>query len=77
MFNATYARVFRKLAFSKLNKERYGAFDEFTVAAKEKCLYTLPWQILFNRTLLPVDTIVRCTFLKQEYRTTLHKGSNL
>lgn len=69
LFNNRYARTFRKLAFSEYNAERYDSFDEFVVPARTKCLYNLPWQILFNRSLLPVDALVRCSFLKQQYRT--------
>ena len=49
--------------------EKYGYFDEYIVPAKHMCKIGLHWQILFNRTLMPIDTIVRCTFLKQKYRT--------
>jgi hypothetical protein len=49
--------------------EKYGYFDECIVTAKHMCKIGLHWQILFNRTLMPIDTIVRCIFLKQEYRT--------
>lgn len=71
MFNARYAKVYRKLTFSDSVSKRYDFFDEFIVPAKTRCFYQIPWQVLFNRTLVPADSIVRCTFLKQEYRTTL------
>ena len=75
MFPKQYAKTYRRLAFSKSNSERYDYFDEFEVNAKTMCKYTLPWQILFNRTLVPTDAVVRCTFLKQKYRTQLpHAG---
>ena len=67
MFPKQYTKTYRRLAFSKLNSERYDYFDEFEVNAKTMCMYTLPWQILFNRTLVPTDVVVRCTFLKQQY----------
>jgi hypothetical protein len=76
MFPLKYDKAYRRLAFSKKTSERYGAFNEFYVKARERCLYTLPWQILYNRVLLPVDTVVRCTYLKPEYRT-LVSGGNL
>jgi hypothetical protein len=76
MFPLKYDKAYRRLAFSKKTSERYGAFNEFYVKAKERCLYTLPWQILYNRVLVPVDTVVRCTYLKPEYRT-LVSGGNL
>lgn len=71
MFNIKYAKTFRRFAFSDYNSERYGMFDEFVVPAKTKCKYSMHWQVLFNRILVPVDSVVRCTFLKQEYRTSL------
>lgn len=71
MFNEKYRNSYRRLAFSEYNKERYDAIDEFIVPAKTKCTYLVPWQLLFNRTLVPVDSLVRCSFLKQKYRTDL------
>lgn len=77
MFNAKYAKSYRRLSFSKAVQERYGFIDELIVPAKTKCLYQDYWQILFNRTLVPVDSLVRCTYLKQEYRETLPIAGNL
>lgn len=71
LFNSKYAKTYRKLAFSKTMNERYGFFDEFIVPEKAKCFYLVPWQVLFNRVLVPAETLVRCTYLKQEYRQTL------
>lgn len=77
MFPKIYASVYRRLAFSKIANERYDYFDEYYVPAKHQCLFTLSWQILYTRTLLPVDTIVRCTFLKQKYRSTVFDAGRL
>ena len=55
---------------------RYDYFDEFYVPQQSKCFYTVPWETLYKRTLLPVRTIVRCNFLKQEYRTELPLGGS-
>ena len=68
MFPKRYAKIYRRLAFSRYNNERYDYFDEFYVESRHQCKFNLPWQVLYNRTLAPVDTIVRCTFLKQNYR---------
>ena len=76
MFPLKYDKVYRRLAFSKKTSSRYDAYNEFYVKAREKCIYTLPWQILYNRTLVPVDTVVRCTYLKPEHRK-LPSGGNL
>jgi len=77
MFSLKYQHVYRRLAFSKTNSERYDYFDEFYVGEKHQCLFSLPWQILYNRTLVPIDTVVRCTFLKQKYRTSLYNAGRL
>jgi hypothetical protein len=63
--------------WSKYNEGRYGYFDEFKVLAKNKCFYTNPWELLFNRTSINQDCIIRCNYLKQEYRTILPIGGNL
>jgi hypothetical protein len=70
LWNANHGKLLRRFAFSPEATLRYDYVDEIIIPAKTKCVYTNYWQILFNRTLLPVDSIVRCTFLKQEYRTT-------
>lgn len=77
LWNAKHAKILRRFNFSDWANERYDYFDECIVPAKTKCLYTNHWQILFNRILLPVDTVVRCTFLKQQYRKDLVKGGNI
>jgi hypothetical protein len=77
MFPLKYRKVYRRMAFSKWASERYDSFDEFYVEAKHQCRFTLPWQIMYNRTLVPTDTLVRCTFLKQEYREQLFNGGAL
>jgi hypothetical protein len=77
MFPLKYRKVYRRLAFSKWASERYDSFDEFYVPAKHQCKFTLPWQIMFNRTLVPTDSIVRCTYLKQEYREELFNAGAL
>lgn len=69
MFPRKHRHVYRRFAFSNTAAERYDYFDEYYVQDKHCCKFTLAWQILYARTLLPVDTIVRCTFLKQKYRT--------
>lgn len=70
LWNADHGKLLRRFAFSSEANQRYDYVDEILVPSRSKCVYTNYWQILFNRTLLPVDSIVRCTFLKQEYRTT-------
>jgi hypothetical protein len=77
MFPLEYRKAYRRLAFSNNAKERYDYFDEFQVESNHYPIFTLPWQILYNRTLVPIDSIVRCTFLKQQYRDTLYKAGRL
>ena len=77
MFPLQYRKVYRRLAFSDNAKERYGYFDEYQVETKHYPIFSLVWQILYNRTLAPVDTMVRCTFLKQQYRDDLYIAGRL
>lgn len=77
MFPKKYANVYRRLAFSPEASERYDYFDEYYVEAKHQCKFNFVWQILYNRTLVPVDTIVRCTFLKQKYRQNVYNAGRL
>ena len=77
MFNVKYAKSYRRFAFSLDAQERYDFVDELIVPARTKCIYQTYWYLLFNRTLVPADSMVRCTFLKQKYRTTIPIGGNL
>lgn len=77
MFPLEYRNLYRRLAFSQFNAERYDYFDEYYVPLKHSVRFTLHWQILYNRTLVPTDTIVRCTFLKQKYRDDLYNAGRL
>lgn len=77
MFPLKYQRVYRRLAFSNNAKERYDYFDECYVKIRHQCKFSLHWQILYNRTLLPVDTVVRCTFLKEKYRKEIYHAGKL
>lgn len=72
-----YSKALRRFQWNDLNNERYGYFDEFIVPAKARCFYNYPWELLFKRALLPKDSIVRCNFLKQEYRFVPVIGGNI
>jgi hypothetical protein len=72
-----HSRLLRKFHWSKYNDERYGYFDEILVPGKTKCVYTNHFELLFKRFVLPEDSVVRCNYLKQEYRTTLPIGGNI
>lgn len=76
MFPKKHENFYRRLIFSDYNKNRYDAVDEFFVKEKEQCKFNLAWQILYNRVLSPVETVVRLTYLKPEFRT-LPNGGNL
>ena len=79
LVNAKYAhpKLWRKLMYSKYNNERYGFFDEYCTPKDTKCFYELHWDIMYRHFALPVDSVMRCTFLKQEYRDSLPKGGNI
>jgi hypothetical protein len=72
-----HSKLLRRFHWSKYNDERYGYFDEYYVPDKFKCYYTNAWELLYKRLLLPETSIVRCNYLKQEYRTVLPQGGNL
>ena len=77
LWSAKHAKLLRRFVFSDWANERYDYFDEYTVPSKHQCKYSLPWQILYNRTLIPIDTVVRCTFLKQQYRDAWYNAGRL
>lgn len=77
LWSAKHTRLLRRFAFSIEANERYDYFDEIIIPAQTKCFYNNYWQILFNRVLLPHDTVVRCSFLKQKYRNKIPVGSNI
>ena len=72
-----HSKLLRNFHWSKYNSERYGYFDEYICPARHRTYYTTHWELLYKRFLLPTDSIVRCNFLKQEYRTTLPVGGNI
>jgi len=77
LWSAKHIKLLRRFAFSEYTKERYDYFDEMLIPERTRCFYNSYWQVLFNRVLLPSDTIVRCSFLKQKYRTTLPIGGGI
>lgn len=76
-FNARHGRALRGVFFTEETNERYDYFDEVFVPAQTKCYYQMFWEILYGRSLMPVDTVVRCTFLKREYRPTQTIGGGM
>ena len=77
LVNVRHAPLLRKFTYSDYNNERYGYYDEFVVPAKTRCYYNNAWELLFKKVLLPVDSVVRCSYLKQEYRPELPIGGGL
>lgn len=71
LVNSEHSKLLRKFTWSKYNDNRYGWIDECKIPANTRPFYSHHWEFLFKRILIPVDTTVRCNFLKQEYRTTL------
>jgi hypothetical protein len=64
-----HSHLLRRFHWSEYNDLRYDYVDEIIVPAKTKCIYTNYWELLFKRMLLPEDSVVRCNFLKNEYRS--------
>ena len=77
LVNSDHSKILRRLYWSEYNSNRYHYVDEYIVPAKYKTYYSRDWELLFKRSLLPSDTIVRCSFLKQEFRTVLPIGGNI
>lgn len=77
LVHADHSRLLRRFHWSEYNNARYDYIDEFMVPAKTKCFYINHWELLYKKLLLPQDSVVRCNFLKQEYRTSLPIGGNL
>ena len=72
-----HSKLLRRFHWSAENDERYGYFDEYVVPAKTKCFYVNAWELLYKRFLLPDNSVVRCNYLKQEYRTRPVIGGNI
>jgi hypothetical protein len=77
LWSIRHSKLLRRFAFSEDANNRYDYFDECIIPAKTKCIYQNFWTILFSRILLPTDTVVRCTYLKREYRKDTPIGGNL
>jgi hypothetical protein len=77
LVHSKHSKLLRRFHWSDFNNKRYDYVDEFLVPAKTRCVYANAWELLFKRILLPEDSIVRCNFLKQEYRKDLPIGGNL
>lgn len=77
LWSAKHAKLLRRFAFSTDAQNRYDYFDECLVPAKTKCIHQNFWTILFSRILLPTDTVVRCTYLKKEYRLNTPIGGTI
>ena len=77
LVHARHSKLLRRFHWSKINNQRYGYFDEFSVPSKTRCFWANHWELLYKRFLLPEDSIVRCNFLKQEYRDILPIGGNI
>lgn len=74
-FNIDHAKIQRRLYWSKYNNDRYGFYNEYVLPKRTKSIYYKHWMILFNQILLPNDSLVRCNYLKQEYRNTTLLGN--
>lgn len=77
LVNVKHAPLLRKFTYSNYNDQRYGYYDEFVVPARTRCYYNNAWELLFKKVLLPVDTVVRCSYLKQEHRGQLPVGGSI
>jgi hypothetical protein len=67
----------RDLYWKPNDKARYIQVDECKLPEKTKSFYGHYNFILLERTLHNIDYIVRCNFLKSEYRTEIPLGGNI
>lgn len=74
---ANQRNAIRRFYLSKDVIDRYDYIDEYIVNARQKTFFNQHWEILYKRILLPTDTIVRCSYLKNKYRTTLPNLGNI
>ena len=63
--------------WSDNNNTRYSFFDEYVIPSHGICFYDHHSLALFFDKMIPGELIVRCNFLKQEYREVLPLGGNL
>jgi len=63
--------------YNSIVPNRYEYFDEYYVDKLEQCKFNLVWQILFNRVLQKEKSIIRCVFLKNEFRYVIPNGGNI
>jgi len=77
LINKHQQPAIRRFYLSKDVIDRYDYVDEYTVNARQKTFFNQHWEILFKRILLPTDTIVRCSYLKNKYRTILPNLGNI
>jgi hypothetical protein len=77
LVNKRHTKLLRRFSYSERNNERYDYFDEILIPANHKCFYQKYWLTICRRALVPTDTVVRCSFLKQQYRTEIPIGGNI
>lgn len=77
LVNQNHSKLLRRFLWSNYNNERYDYFDEYVVPERHKCFYINHWELLYKRLLIPVPTVIRCNFLKQEFRNILPIGGGL
>jgi hypothetical protein len=74
---ADQQKAIRRFYLSDKTIERYDYFDEYTCKERQKPFFNQHWEILYKRILVPANTIVRCSYLKNKYRTTLPNLGNI
>ena len=77
LIDAGSVNNFRSQIFGEENSSRYSYYDEYRIPPKTKCYYEVAWELLFKRTLLPNETVVRCEYLKSQFRSNLPIGGSL
>lgn len=71
---AKYKRAHSKIwADHDLRKNRYMAVEMEHVKANTPSRFRLYWELLYGRTVFPLDTVVRCSFMVADVRDALSK----
>ena len=74
-YTKIHSRI-RGSQWSEYNDTRYSFFDEYKMPSHGVCFYDHHSLALFFDKMIPGRLIVRCNFLKQEYREPLPLGGN-
>jgi hypothetical protein len=65
----TRLHIARRFYYSDEVLSRYDFFDEYTILKNTQTPFLAHWMLLQQQIVFPIDMVVRCSFLRQQYRT--------